>query len=74
MGNYLRTPHGSTKLQKLEYPLSTLGKTWSWPLAPPFFESGVFRAGRVWHCGAGAELEKWEQRSPKHPLKEAKIA
>jgi hypothetical protein len=34
-----------------------------------FFWSGVREARCVWHRGAGAELEKREQSSPKHPLR-----
>jgi hypothetical protein len=30
----------------------TPGKSWSWPLALTFFESGVLGAEYVWHCGA----------------------
>jgi hypothetical protein len=43
-------------------------KMWSWPPAPRFSWSGVRGARYVWHRRAGAELEKREQSSPKHPL------
>jgi hypothetical protein len=55
-------------VELVEYPLRYSKKNVELASSSTFFLSGVRGARCVWHRGAGAELEKREQSSPKHPL------